>query len=235
MHNIGLPNLVSGTASARFEMLFDNSTNPDRVQFLDGDESLRSAGEKLQKLEYPVKFPDISSIKVVRLGKVSCTTSLCRLSLLPLGGMEATSTVVQGNGSEDLSLSRGKPEVKATSLKTAEDSSNSSASSDPFKNIPQVGPGTTPPHAISAPDPDYPEAARRAKIQGTVIVRCVVGSDGRVHDARVETSLSKDLDASALNAVRQWQFEPATKEGKPLTVWVKVEVSFHLYKDSTSN
>jgi protein TonB len=66
-------------------------------------------------------------------------------------------------------------------------------------------------------------------------VRCVVGSDGRVHDARVETSLSTDLDASALNAVRQWQFEPATKEGKPLTVWVKVEVSFHLYRDSTSN
>jgi len=244
MRNIGLPQLVLGTASARFEMLFDNSTNPDRVQFLDGDESLRSAGEKLQKLEYPVKFPDISSIKVVRLGKVSCTTSSCRLSLLPLGGMEGTSTVVQGNvqgnvqgdGSEELAPpSRGKAEVKATSLKPNEDTSNAGASPDPFKDVPQVGPGTTPPHAISAPDPDYPEAARRAKIQGTVIVQCVVGSDGRVHDARVATSLSKDLDASALNAVRQWQFEPATKDGKPLTVWVKVEVSFHLYKDSTTN
>ena len=231
MRNIGLPQLVSGTASARFEMLFDNSTNPERVQFLDGDESLRSAGEKLQKLEYPVKFPDISSIKVVRLGMVSCTTSSCKLSLLPLGGMAPTNTIVQRSGSED--FAPGKAEVNAALLKTAAD--NSSDSPDPFKDVPQVGPGTTPPHAIRAPDPDYPDTARRAKIQGTVVVRCVVGSDGSVHDARVETSLSKDLDASALKAVRQWQFEPATKDGKPLTVWVKVEVSFHLYKDSNTD
>ena len=115
------------------------------------------------------------------------------------------------------------------------DISSAVASPDPFKDVPQVGPGTMPPHAIRAPDPDYPDTARRAKIQGTVVVRCVVGSDGRVHDARVETSLSKDLDASALKAVRQWQFEPATKDGKPLTVWVKVEVRFHLYKDSNTD
>jgi tetratricopeptide (TPR) repeat protein len=105
MRNIGLPQLVSVIASARFEMLFDNSTNPERVQFLDGDESLRSAGEKLQKLDYPVKFPDVSSIKIVRLVKVSCTTSSCKLLLLPLGGMEATNTIVQRSGSEELAPS----------------------------------------------------------------------------------------------------------------------------------
>src|SRR5581483_7037644 len=51
MRNIRSPQLVSGTASARFEMMFDNSTNPERVQFLDGDESLRRTDEKLQKVE----------------------------------------------------------------------------------------------------------------------------------------------------------------------------------------
>jgi hypothetical protein len=99
MGNIRSPQLISGTASARFEMMFDNSTNPERVQFLDGDESLRRTDEKLQKVEYPVKFPDISSIKVVRLVKVSCTQSSCTITLLPLGGMELTNTIVQGSGS----------------------------------------------------------------------------------------------------------------------------------------
>ena len=149
--------------------------------------------------------------------------------------MEATNTIVQGSGSEDLAPPRGNAEVKPASLKSEGDISSTVTSPDRFKDVPQVGPGTTPPHAIRAPDPDYPDSARRAKIQGTVVVRCVVGSDGRVQDARIETSLSKDLDASALTAVRQWQFDPATKDGKPVTVWVKVEVSFHLYKDSNSN
>jgi len=100
MRNIRSPQLVSGTASARFEMMFDNSTNPERVQFLDGDESLRKSNEKLEKLEYPIKFPDVSSIKVVRLVKASCTASSCTITLLPLGGMESK-TIVQRSGSED--------------------------------------------------------------------------------------------------------------------------------------
>jgi hypothetical protein len=81
-------------------MMFDNSTNPERVQFLDGDESLRKSNEKLEKLEYPIKFPDVSSIKVVRLVKASCTASSCTITLLPLGGMESK-TIVQRSGSED--------------------------------------------------------------------------------------------------------------------------------------
>ncbi len=84
-----LPQLVSQPASARFALLFDNTNAPDRVQFLDGDESLRAVGEKLQKVEFPVKFPDISSIKVVRIGTVSCAQSACRLQLQPLNAMQS--------------------------------------------------------------------------------------------------------------------------------------------------
>jgi tetratricopeptide (TPR) repeat protein len=85
---IALPQLISRPASARFALLFDNSNSPDRIQFLDGDDSLRSADEKLQKLEYPVKFPDISSIKVVLIATVSCGASGCRLQLQPLNSMQ---------------------------------------------------------------------------------------------------------------------------------------------------
>jgi tetratricopeptide (TPR) repeat protein len=106
VRNIRVPQLASGTASARFEMLFDNSTNPERIQFLDGDDSLRRTDEKLQKVEYPIKFPDISSIKVVRLLKVSCSESSCTITLLPLGGMESSNTIVQRSGSQGVAQPR---------------------------------------------------------------------------------------------------------------------------------
>ena len=89
----------------------------------------------------------------------------------------------------------------------------------------------TPPHIISAPDPDYPDAARRAKVQGIVLVQCLVGEDGTVRDAHVLRSLRPDLDASALLAVQHWHFAPATKDGKAIATTVNVEVNFHLYKD----
>jgi tetratricopeptide (TPR) repeat protein len=88
MRTIPLPQLASPAASARFGLLFDNSNSPDRIQFLDGDDSLRNAGEKLQKLDYPIKFPDISSIKIVRLGTISCNGSACKFQIQPLNSMQ---------------------------------------------------------------------------------------------------------------------------------------------------
>jgi len=88
MRTLALPQLVAQTASARFALLFDNSNSPDRVQFLDGDDSLRNAGEKLQRLEYPVRFPDVSSIKIIRLGTISCSGSACKFEIQPLNSMQ---------------------------------------------------------------------------------------------------------------------------------------------------
>ena len=88
MRAITLPPISSSNASARFVLLFDNSSTPDRVQFLDGDESLRGVAEKLQTMEFAVKFPDVSSIKVVRIGAVSCHSSVCKLEMQPLNSMQ---------------------------------------------------------------------------------------------------------------------------------------------------
>jgi tetratricopeptide (TPR) repeat protein len=88
MRIIALPRLTSQTASARFALLFDNSNAPDRVQFIDGDESLRGATEKLQSMEFAVKFPDVSSIKIIRLGTVSCVAAGCSFELQPLNSMQ---------------------------------------------------------------------------------------------------------------------------------------------------
>ena len=93
----------------------------------------------------------------------------------------------------------------------------------------RVGGGVTAPRAIYAPDPDYSDEARKNKYQGTVVLWLVVGPDGRPRDMRVSRSLGMGLDQKAMEAVRTWRFEPATKDGHPVAVQINVEVNFHLY------
>lgn len=93
----------------------------------------------------------------------------------------------------------------------------------------RVGGGISAPTAISAPDPDYTEEARRAKKQGTCVLWLIVDSAGRPRDIRVARGLGFGLDAKAVDAVKQWRFQPALKDGKPVDVQISVEVEFHLY------
>jgi periplasmic protein TonB len=93
----------------------------------------------------------------------------------------------------------------------------------------RVGGGVSAPRAIFAPDPEYSEEARKAKYQGTCVLWLVVGPDGRTRDIRVARTLGLGLDQQAIEAVKQWKFEPAMKDGKPVAVQVNVEVTFRLY------
>ncbi|MGH9555334.1 MAG: energy transducer TonB [Terriglobales bacterium] len=91
------------------------------------------------------------------------------------------------------------------------------------------GGGVRPPRPLYAPDPDYSEEARKIKAQGTVVLWVVVGADGQVRDLRVQRSLGFGLDEKAVEAVRRWKFEPATKDDRPVAVQIYVEVHFRLY------
>ncbi len=93
----------------------------------------------------------------------------------------------------------------------------------------RVGGGISAPTAVSAPDPDYTEEARRAKKQGTCVLWLIVDSNGHPRDIHVARSLGFGLDAKAMEAVKQWRFQPALKDGKPVDVQISVEVEFHLY------
>jgi TonB family protein len=93
----------------------------------------------------------------------------------------------------------------------------------------KVGGGISAPTAISSPDPQYTEEARRAKKQGTCTLWLIVDSAGRPRDIRVVRGLGFGLDEKALEAVRNWRFQPALKDGKPVDVQISVEVEFHLY------
>jgi len=76
--------ISSKPVSARFNLVFDSSPRPERAEFVDGDESLRSAAEQLREKDFPVRFPDVSSVKIIRRGLLSCGGSGCGLELLPI-------------------------------------------------------------------------------------------------------------------------------------------------------
>lgn len=95
-----------------------------------------------------------------------------------------------------------------------------------------AGSDIVPPRPIYHPNPEYSEVARKANLQGTCVLRIEVGTDGTVHDVRVERSLGMGLDEKAIEAVRSWRFEPALKSGKPVADKITVEVSFRLSPDA---
>ncbi len=93
----------------------------------------------------------------------------------------------------------------------------------------KVGGGISAPQAVSTPDPEYTEEARNAKTQGTCILWLIVDDHGNPRDVRVVRGLGHGLDAKAIEAVKQWRFQPAEKDGHPVNVQISVEVAFRLY------
>ncbi|MEQ1831883.1 MAG: energy transducer TonB [Candidatus Eisenbacteria bacterium] len=84
------------------------------------------------------------------------------------------------------------------------------------------------PEAITRVPPQYPDLAREAGVDGTVMVQALVGKEGKVKDVRVVKSIPM-LDEAAKTAVRQWVFKPALSNNKPVAVWVGVPVKFSLH------
>ena len=92
---------------------------------------------------------------------------------------------------------------------------------------PGVG-GVSQPIAISKPEPEYSDEARRAKHQGEVLIQIVVDETGHPKNLRVLRGLGLGLDDKALEAVAKWLFKPALKDGKPVPVTSTVAVTFRL-------
>jgi protein TonB len=75
--------------------------------------------------------------------------------------------------------------------------------------------------------PEYPRTAVSARVQGIVIIEATIASDGRVQGARVLRSIPL-LDDAALEAVKQWRYEPTLMNGIPVPVIMTVTVQFRL-------
>jgi TonB family protein len=84
------------------------------------------------------------------------------------------------------------------------------------------------PVLVSRPDPQYPEAARRMKLGGDVVLRVVVEANGSVGRIDVVTPGPFGMTEAAADAVRKWTYRPARVNGQPVAVWKVIRVKFTL-------
>ena len=92
----------------------------------------------------------------------------------------------------------------------------------------RVGSGVTPPTVLSRIEPVYSEAARKAKLQGKVVLSAIVRKDGSLEVLSVVRGLGLGLDENAIKALKKWRFRPGKRSGKPVDVALNIEVDFSL-------
>ena len=93
----------------------------------------------------------------------------------------------------------------------------------------RIGGDVKAPVAIVRSAPPYPEAARKMRIEGVVLVEAVIDEAGNVVDARVLKEIGMGCGQAAVEAIRAWRYEPATLNGRPVSVYLEVRVSFQLH------
>lgn len=76
--------------------------------------------------------------------------------------------------------------------------------------------------------PRYPADLQRQKVEGTVVLVFVLDERGRVKEAKAESSSHPSFERPAIDAVRQWMFEPAVKDGKPVRARLRQPIRFRL-------
>jgi TonB family protein len=90
--------------------------------------------------------------------------------------------------------------------------------------------GLTPPRLIHNVNPEFSDEARRKKLEGVVTLSLVVDTEGQPTDVEVVAPLGHGLDEKAVEAVKQWRFQPAMRDGNPVSMKISVQVNFHLLK-----
>jgi protein TonB len=92
-----------------------------------------------------------------------------------------------------------------------------------------IGGGVRPPSVLYSVDPEFSEEARKAKFSGNVLVDLIVDENGLPSHVRVARGVGMGLDEKAVEAVRQYKFKPATKDGKPVKVELSIDVNFQIF------
>ena len=102
---------------------------------------------------------------------------------------------------------------------------------DAIRHLPVSAPGEwiRPPKIIRDPDPDFSEIAGKTNLKtGSISLALALNENGAIEDVKVVHSSDSRLEPTAIDAVRQWAFTPATRNGKPVAVQMNVEMSFRL-------
>src|SRR6266404_944106 len=91
--------------------------------------------------------------------------------------------------------------------------------------------GVTIPTCLYCPIPGYSQEARDAKYQGTVVLSVIISPEGRASNVAVVKDPGLGLAEKAIEAVGEWKFKPASKDGNSVSTLVPIEVTFRLYNN----
>src|SRR5262249_35379931 len=140
-------------------------------------------------------------------------------STAPLPGMQPVRVVVLPDGS-----------ILEPTVAPADAAVPQGGGAAPTGGVYRPGAGVSMPRLLRQVQPSYTDAARRAKIAGTVLIEAVIGTDGVPRSLRIIRTLDDQfgLDQEALKAAAQWRFEPGTRDGQPVPVIVSMEMTFAL-------
>ena len=112
---------------------------------------------------------------------------------------------------------------EATALQT--DSNNSKK---PVAEAYEPGGAIKAPKLTHYVEPEFSSQSKEAFIEGVVKISTIVTAEGRPSESSVTHGLNAEEDKTALEALKQWRFQPGTKDGKPVNVRVTIEIAFHL-------
>ena len=82
---------------------------------------------------------------------------------------------------------------------------------------------------ISKPEPMYTDKARSKQVTGTIVLKCIFAADGTITNIYLIRGLPHGLTEKTIEAARKIKFVPATKDGKPVSMWMQLEYNFNLY------
>lgn len=111
----------------------------------------------------------------------------------------------------------------------AQSQQSNGAPTNPDLAVIKIGGSVSSPVVIYQVPPDYSPEAKKAKIQGTVLVNLIVDQRGLPQNVHILRGIGSGLDERAIEAVKQYKFRPAMETGKPVAVELNVEVNFRLF------
>ena len=137
------------------------------------------------------------------------------LALLAVILPGASGSLAQSSGD-----SKSRDDQKSAAKPAGDDSVN--------EEVYDVGGDVKAPRVLHRVIPEFTEKSRDRHVEGSVILAAVVTSKGEPRQIRVQKGVEQDLDEKAVEALKQWQFAPGTKDNKPVATRVSIEIRFNV-------
>ncbi len=187
----------------------------------------------LRLLQENVQVDDLGPAGLNFMLSVGGAENLSSPAAPPVQGAVILHALVSKTGAvEDLDVisGAGMPRSSATDAVMQKAQAQAEQDYNDGRIVPiQIGGDVTPPVLIWHPSPDYTEEARKAKVNGNVTVSLIVNNAGIPLNVHVTKGVGLGLDEKAVEAVKRYRFKPASENGKPVPVYMNIEVNFEIF------